>query len=34
MKPIFINGYWRARINGVTHPHCHFTYDEALAACK
>ena len=34
LKPVFMNGYWRAVVNGSIQPTCYYTKAEATAACK
>lgn len=34
MKPVFMNGYWRAVVNGVIQHQMYFTKAEAAANCK
>lgn len=34
MNPVYINGYWRAVVNGCIQPHCYLTQAEAQKACK
>ncbi len=34
MKPVFMNGYWRAVVNGVIQHHCYLSLVEAKANSK
>ncbi len=34
IEPKFMNGYWRAVVNGFIQPHCYLSKSEAEKDCK